>query len=214
MRSRAPKDTRPDIFDRLFLFRTSYKASRSVESIRNYGMPTTGDPDIDRDMHHQAMDLWITINDVVELMRQNLPVSVVHRRDTVDIYKAVMNHLRAWEYDQAHEYVPAKPPTEDLALLVRLADELFEYVKYEEGVEPVDDLAEFFGVATGVTATTTDRGTTGDMFRSIDTGVTHGEAKAQGIEPELPTNADPILLTDAFRRRLTRAGGGRRTGNR
>jgi len=214
MRSSAPKDTRPDIFDRLFHFRTSYKASRTVESIRATGMPTTGDPEIDKDMHHQAMDLWLTINDVVELMRQNLPVSVINRRDTVPIYKAVMNHLRAWEYDQAHEFTPAKPPTEDLGLLVRLADELFEYVKYEEGVEPVDDLADFFGTLGAREVKGIERGTTGDAFRQIDTGVGSQEASVQGVESSLPSNTDPILLTDAFRRRLTRAGGGRRTGHR
>lgn len=212
MRSSAPQDTRPDIFDRLFLFRTSYKASRTVESIRATGMPTTGDAEIDKDMLHQAMDLWLSINDVIELMRQNLGVSVVNRRDTVPIYKAVMNHLRAWEYDQAHEWVPAKPPTEDLALLVRLADELFNYVKYEEGVEPVDDLADFFGTLGVREVKGPDRGTTGDMFRAIDTGVGSEEAVATGIETSMPSNTDPILLTDAFRRRLNRVGGGRRTG--
>lgn len=214
MRPVAPKNTIPDIFDRLFLFRTSYKASRTVDSIRATGMPTTGDPEIDHDMHHQAVDRWITINDVIELMRQNLGVSVVNRSDTVAIYKAVMNHLQAWEYDQKHEYSPAKPPIEDLGLMARLADELFEYVRYEPDVTPVDELGDFFGSLGIREVSGPDRGTTGDMFRQIDTGITHAEAVAQGIEAEMPSNTDPILLTDAFRRRLARQGGGRRTGNR
>lgn len=203
-RRKAPVDTRPGIFDKLFHCRTSYKASRSIDSIRATGMPTTGDEEIDRDMHHQAVDRWITINDVVELFRQNLEVAVISRSDTPIMYKCIMDHLQAWEYDMNHEFSPAKPPLEDLALMYRLADKLYHYVRYEVDAGPLDELGKFFGDAVDKQAmlkTKMPSFTALELSPNMD-GL--ADIARMGFDTTIPKAGDQIKLSDAFERRIRR----------
>lgn len=143
-------DTREGIFKRVFYCRIPYKASRSIEHIRMFGMSYTGDKEIDKDLHNQTVERYMTINDMTDVYKEGYEIGIMEPKDTKIIYELIMDHLRAWEEDIKYEFTADFAPLDDLVLLDKLAAEVYKHSKFV-GIDIVEDtgFGDFFGLHGG-----------------------------------------------------------------
>lgn len=151
--SRFPQpvvDTREGIFKKTFHCRLPYIETISVEEIRTHGMPSTGDRDMDHAIAHEIVDRYLTINEMVGLMRRGVQIRVAKYADTKRIYEYIQAHLLAWREEIIEAHRPDYAPLEDLIDLDKLAGIVYDKAKYVFGATSVDDFydrgfGEIFG---------------------------------------------------------------------
>lgn len=142
-------DTRKAIWDDVYECSFHYSTSRTVEQIKKYGTPTTGDPDIDKEMLDVMVTRYITIDDMVERLRNNLNFNVVNQSDTVKIYDAIQAHLEAWHFEIVNYHGHDYAPKEDLVLMDRLANMVHFYSKHLTKGSELSALGHFFAGTDG-----------------------------------------------------------------
>lgn len=124
------KDTSYYIWEPLFRVRVPQLQTTSAEYIRHFGTPTTGDASIDRDLANQLIDTAIPIAKMVEYFKKGIPVYIAKTSDTKIIYEYIENHLLAWKRRLEVGVNIANAPIEDLILLDRFANSVYEHAKY------------------------------------------------------------------------------------
>lgn len=103
--------------------------TRSVEHIRFFGTPTSGDPDYDREMRNEIVDRFLTIAEMACYFRDGITVRVKHRADTKKIYERITDHLIAWR-DALSSLNHPQAPIEDLLTLDEFAHKVYEHAKW------------------------------------------------------------------------------------
>lgn len=125
------KDTTVGIWDYLYYVRVPYLATMSVEYLREYGMPSSGDANIDKEQANQLLSTYLPIAKLVEYHKEGVPVRVINRDDVKKIYDAISDHLNAWKEQLTQGLNIGDAPIEDLLSMDRFANDIYGHVKYD-----------------------------------------------------------------------------------
>lgn len=97
----------------------------SEKYLREGGMVTTGDKEVDRAMAYQKVQCYQTAAGMAELLDQGCSFHLVDPNDSVKIYRDVIDHLTDWKHYVTREINPINVPKEDLAKFDHLASEIY-----------------------------------------------------------------------------------------
>lgn len=136
----SKRDTRWWIFHKQFLCRVSNIQSMSVEYLKMFGMPSSGDPYYDKQTANELIMRMLTIDDMVEFFRNGVSVYVCNVADTKEIYERITNHLMAWKHQLEHGFHTRGAPLDDLILLDRFAVAVYKHAKYQFTPDIVDSI--------------------------------------------------------------------------
>jgi hypothetical protein len=128
------------IFEKLFWCRVPFNQSRSVDHIKHFGTPMSGDPDRDIQTANELVDRMLTISRMVEYWKGGTQVYVKNRNDTALIYEYISNHLGAWKKHLEHSLNVGDAPLQDLVDLDEFANVVHSHAKYTFTKEFVDDV--------------------------------------------------------------------------
>ena len=81
------------LVERLYMVRLRFRDSLSVEEIKTFGLPTTGDPHYDQGMHDSDVDRYVNIFTMLQYHREGVPFRVANHVETKEIYEAVSDYL-------------------------------------------------------------------------------------------------------------------------
>lgn len=119
-------DTTKAIWDYLYLVRYPVQMARSVEDIRMFGVPVTGDKKKDKHVMDEQGWRWMNINDMVELFREGVPV-YLKTEDTKPVYEAISAHICAWKKQLEFGFNNGNAPVADLILMDEFANSVYEH---------------------------------------------------------------------------------------
>lgn len=125
------RDTSWYLFHELYHVRVQYLQMLSIEELKHFGMPTTGDPDYDKQVARENRDIMLSIQRCAELFESGAVVGVVVHKDTRRIYERISNHLEAWASHIRGNMNQRPVPVKDLLLLDRFAHSIYEFAKYD-----------------------------------------------------------------------------------
>jgi len=135
-----PIDTSKNLWELKFLCKVPELQTRSVEHIKFFGTPTTGDSAIDKEMANQWITTFKCIDDMVELYKQDIPIKIVNPPDVKRIYDYISKHLHAWKSQISVGLNIGDAPLEDLVHLDRFANTIYEHAKYHFSKEMADSI--------------------------------------------------------------------------
>lgn len=142
-------DTRIAIWDVEYYCSMHFSTSRSVEEIKTYGTPSSGDEEFDREMLNTRVYRYLNIDKMVERIKAGLDLQVEDQADSVPIYKACRAHLEAWQYEITYYHGRDYAPYEDLIAMDRLAMMMYQYSKHLSRSNLLSELGEFFSAEAG-----------------------------------------------------------------
>lgn len=120
------------LFEKKFMCRVPPLATRSTEDVKEFGVFSTGDAVVDREMSKDWVNRWMNIAQMEDCYNRGYSVKVVNYNDTKAIYEHIHNHLVAWrDFFQAVEN--NRVPQETLDELLRLdvfASEVYKPAKH------------------------------------------------------------------------------------
>lgn len=131
--STEEKDTAYYIFEKRWVIRTRKIDVTSIEDIRRFGTPTSGDPTFDEYMKNEIVERYMTIAQMVEVAKNAGMIQVVKKQDSAEIYQRIQNHLLAWEDYVRRSYDLTKVPYDDLIELDKFAAIVYDKAKYVLG---------------------------------------------------------------------------------
>ena len=118
------------IWGTLFKVKVPLVYSMSEDDIRNRGLPSTGDADVDAVMHNQLSITYKTIDAIFELYRNGATVAVVDYDDTRRIYEAIQEHLETWMRFMQYGIHLHQIPFDDLLELDAFANVVYDKAKF------------------------------------------------------------------------------------
>lgn len=124
-------DTTTLIWDRLFMCRIPNLQTMSEEYIRFFGMPTTGDPGIDKEMSNQLITTMISIAKMVEYSKDGISIRVVKTEDVKTIYEFISLHLQAWKHQISNGINIGNAPIDDLIAMDSFANIVYDKAKFQ-----------------------------------------------------------------------------------
>lgn len=134
------RDTRYYIWNERFRCKMRYADTISLEDLRRFGIPTSGDRARDRDMMDSRVDRYLSINEMVEYFRQGIEIGVCADKDTKKIYEYISDHLEAMKEEVRRSFSTAHLPVDDLILMDQFANSVYENAKYHFTREDADSL--------------------------------------------------------------------------
>lgn len=127
------RDTAWYLFNELFMVRVNPNKIRTVEEIKLYGTPTTGNEDKDRELAKVEELRMLSIAQMEDIYNQGYPVKIVEYSDTEKIYTLVSKHLVAMRNLMGmSENFNNNPETlKELIRLDQFAGAMFDHARYE-----------------------------------------------------------------------------------
>jgi hypothetical protein len=135
-------DTSYFIFKKLFRCRVPFNQSRSVEHIKHFGTPMSGDIERDKGTANELVDRMITIARMVEYWKAGVQVYVVNRAECKTIYEHISNHLQAWKKHLESSLNVGDAPLQDLVDLDNFANVVYSHAKYQFTNTFVEDVLQ------------------------------------------------------------------------
>jgi len=130
------------IFEKLWWCRVPFNASRSVEHIKHFGTPMSGDPDRDRATANELVDRMLTIERMVEYTKTGVHVYVKNRNDCKEIYEAISLHLQSWKKHLESSLNTGDAPLQDLVDLDQFANLVYSHAKYQFTNQWMEDVLQ------------------------------------------------------------------------
>lgn len=126
-------DPRYPIWGRLFMCKAPRIAYYSTAYLERFGLTTSGNQNIDREMARQPQLVYLTINDMVEYYNQTQCISIVKQNDVKTIYEICQDYT--FDYaDRLHKSVFAHDvPFGDLVMLDEFAEAVYQHAGHEYG---------------------------------------------------------------------------------
>lgn len=93
------KETRPTVwylFNRRFMCRVPPLALRSIEDIKMFGTPTTGNPLLDKEMEQEWALRMLNIAEMEDCFNRGYNVRLAKYSDSKVIYELITDHLISW----------------------------------------------------------------------------------------------------------------------
>jgi len=125
------RDTSWYIFNSLFRCRVSNIKTMSKDYLKNFGMPMSGDPFIDKQTANELVDRMLTIEKMAEYFKNGVEIRVLKASDTKIIYDRIRDHLEYWANIMNNSINPGRVSgiLEDLQLLDGLASKVYPHAK-------------------------------------------------------------------------------------
>jgi len=124
----------PTMTDRIWTWRYKCRIpvfhSRTVEDVRRNGVIVTGDKKLDQDLKDDWLSRYMTINDMIEFFKRDVPVRVINVKDTKDIYDTIQTHLMQWLENIRVGMNVRDAPIDDLLNMDRFAALVYPYAKH------------------------------------------------------------------------------------
>jgi hypothetical protein len=139
----VPEDQRTTawyIFYKKFRCRLPNIQTYSKEYIRMYGMPSSGDPNIDRQLANELVDRLLPISEIATYLDAGANIRIVNIEDTKEIYERITDHLNWWKKEMEESYHPVKTPIKDLQMLDALAFSVHPHAKHQFSTEIVESI--------------------------------------------------------------------------
>lgn len=124
-------DTSESLWENYYKVRLPYLQSRSIEDIRRTGVVITGIPAIDNDIQNQWITTMMPIATMAEHYKEGTPIKVVSESDVKVIYEQISHHIHAWRQRLERGVNLGDAPIDDLILLDRFANTIYEHAKYQ-----------------------------------------------------------------------------------
>lgn len=124
------EDARYRLFTRKFYCRVPNLQTRSVEHIRYFGTPFSGDPRFDLQMSREVVDRYLTIVQMVEFHNEGINIAVKDYNDTKKIYDIIVEHLKDWERKVIRDGQIHPVVSKDLIMLDAFAKVVYDKAKY------------------------------------------------------------------------------------
>lgn len=134
------RDTSYYIFNSKFLCRVPYIATRSVDHIRHFGMPSTGYKELDKGTESELVTFYLSIAQMAEYFKKGTVVRILKNDDIVRIYEIISEHLNAWKLELSKRLNIGDAPVEDLIVLDQLANAVYVHARHQFTREIVDSL--------------------------------------------------------------------------
>jgi hypothetical protein len=126
------RDTRWYLWNERFTCRVPNIQTMSVDYIRYFGMPTTGDPLIDQQTANELVIRSLTVAKMMEYYQAGVTVRVCNEKDTARIYEIVMNHLAAWKSKMEVCLNTRDAPIQDLIDLDKFAGVVYKHARHHQ----------------------------------------------------------------------------------
>ena len=135
------------IWSELFMVKMAFRDVLTTEQIRDFGMPSTGVEEIDREIRQDKVTCMITIDAMAEHYRAGRRVVIVNWPDLERIYDIIDKYLLIWAQLLEGALNTGDAPIEDLILLDEMANSLYEQSKVYNGsrLKNRKRLDSFFG---------------------------------------------------------------------
>lgn len=152
----VPEDQRTTVWYLLepkFLVRVPQMALRTVDDIKLFGTPTSGDNYMDRELAKNDATVMLSIAAMEEIFHRGFNIKVVQYDDTKKIYEHISNHLIAFKnLLLSSENVNPEPSfLDELIRLDKFAQATYDKAKYVLGGDIVHSLLSRRFKATGFT---------------------------------------------------------------
>ncbi|MBE0438212.1 MAG: hypothetical protein IBX57_00400 [Gammaproteobacteria bacterium] len=108
----------------------------SKEYITTFGIPTSGDREVDRNLANAKTLTQMTIVEMAEYLDEGANLTLEEPEKSVEIYKVVKDHLSNWQRLINNPYEEVEVPVEDLRKLDALAAEVFKIARIYMKEEP------------------------------------------------------------------------------
>lgn len=192
----SQRDTRWYIWNKLFRCRVPNIQTMSVEYIQQYGMPVSGDPRHDKETADELVMRMLSINQMVEMYKNGVTVSVCRAEDTKEIYDHIVKHLTAWKDRLEYSLNVRGAPLDDLVLLDTFASAVYKHARHHFDRSYVESYLS--RLAGGSLRVTRDR-----IMKPFEPGVrvinarqeVPGEPAAEPAAPKLPEHES---MSDVF----------------
>lgn len=119
------------IFQHVFFCRIPELQSRSAEHIRYWGVPTTGNKDVDNELKKEMLDTFLPIAKMAEYFKDGVPLYIPKQEDVKFIYECVTYHLHTWRKQIEFGLNLGQAPIDDLILLDEFANSVYSHAKYQ-----------------------------------------------------------------------------------
>lgn len=96
----------------------------SDEYITQFGLPTSGDALVDRNLAESMVLTQRSIADIAVLLSEGAKITLKDPTKSELIYKTIIQHLQDWEVKTRRSLITDPPPIEDLEQLNDLAQEI------------------------------------------------------------------------------------------
>lgn len=117
----------------------------SQEFIDRFGMPTSEDRDIDRELAFSPVLARLTTSEMADCLDQGGSITLYDNTQSVEIYELITAHIANWNQKVQYNEVGREPPIEDLRKLDALASELYKVARgYIEKSGTGNRLSNFF----------------------------------------------------------------------
>lgn len=123
--SQAERDTTFYIWEMQWHVRVPYLQTTDESYIKHFGMHTTGNAEIDKELSNQLIDTMIPISKMVDYHRRGIPIRIVKYDDVKKIYDYIEKHLSLWADNLKHGLNIGNAPIEDLIAMNDFANSIY-----------------------------------------------------------------------------------------
>lgn len=133
------RDHRYGIFHVKYFVKIPYIHTRSVDDIREFGMPSSGFREFDTGQENQMVDRYITINEMLEYFLKGVNIAITDYNKTKQIYDAISEYIAFWLADIRKNFSTNHVPLEDLQDLDKFANVVYDKAKWLFSKDIVDN---------------------------------------------------------------------------
>jgi hypothetical protein len=171
-----------------------------MDEMREYGTPTSGDPDFDAQMRNERVDVMLTIagpNSMMHYWDQGITIGVVNEKDTKRIYEMIANHLDAWRHHLTTDLNNRGAPLDELIKLDKFASVVYAHAKFHFPKDFVDSI-----LARQVTQSRVSRANLNAAYepKPIKVNEETGEEQIDHAKVIAEQYPDRVSMADAFKR--------------
>uniref|UniRef100_A0AAU7PF85 Uncharacterized protein n=1 Tax=Burkholderia phage vB_BgluM-SURPRISE13 TaxID=3159457 RepID=A0AAU7PF85_9VIRU len=128
-------DPRYPIWGRVWYCKVPRIARYGTAYLERYGLPTSGNQNVDRELMKQLAPVYITIAQMVEYYHEHTMVSIIKRDDTKAIYEICQDYTFDWARRIQNTVFNHNVPFEDLVQIDEFAEAVYQYAGHEYGEE-------------------------------------------------------------------------------
>lgn len=135
------------IWEDLYTVKMPYKHTISLNDLKEFGLPTTGNDLLDKQIHNEVVTIMIPIDAIVEYYRAGIKVVFPRSNELEPMYNTVNRYLIAWKKQLEHGVNISGAPVDDLILLDKFASELYQQTRLINGdkVSPLANISTLLG---------------------------------------------------------------------
>lgn len=124
------RDPRYHLFTKKFYCRVPNLQTRSMDHVKFFGTPTSGDSRFDQQMAKEVVDRYLTIVQMIDFYNDGIGIAVKHYKDSEVIYQHIVDHLKMWELKLIQEGDIHPTVAQDLILMDKFAKVVYDKAKY------------------------------------------------------------------------------------